>query len=392
MVARTLALVLLVAAAAPVLIEAQSSAAPDLDVENNTLWAHNTEANTDFFMNTLMDDGSGSNPGTTGLAGTNTWTIVMKPGQGKDIHLDPAGTVDMTVYVGGSNHAGSVDVTSRLKAHGAILAHGDVQSQVITPAAAGDGTYAMLTWSITPNSTFIAAGSSFEWEITANGVASGAFIGMSEARGRSHIVLPIIEPPTDGGGGNDFPDLPDDIPATEPQVTTDASDGGARIGVVYNSPDTPHQVNLTWNTPATGFWVNLGTSITMGEATMRIIDGANQTVFEETRTGNTQTNTNVTGAAGDWTLQISTEGAQGSIEFSVGIQQADPAGGDGTDDHEGEGHDDGAADDDAGDADSTVDTTGDDAGDEGEDSPGTGASAFIAALAMAGLAARRRRS
>jgi len=174
-------------------VAAAGDVAPPLSVQNPKLYAHfDGQA---FYMSTQDQDsngdqnvGSGAGPGSVLL--DYTWTIPLKPALASDVAIDPTGNIVVTAYLGGSQSAGQFDVTTQLLSGSNVVADGPSQSSNELPATV-TGSYAAITWTLTPKQAVLAGGQDLTWTLHATGHTAGLFLGMSEARGRSNVVLPV---------------------------------------------------------------------------------------------------------------------------------------------------------------------------------------------------------
>lgn len=197
--------------ASSLLLLAPSAAAqgPPLSTEHNTIWnQYTTEGGCcTTFGSTLNEDprfqGSG-NFGTLLLLPAATSTsfrldYALTPEEfAYPVFLDPDGTVDFTVNLGGGLSTGgavgvaSVDVDVELTVGDTVIASGSGESIIDTAA---DG-YKTVTYSVAPSQTTLdPADGPIQWSIVLTGAANGVYVSHTDANGNGWAALPII-----GGG------------------------------------------------------------------------------------------------------------------------------------------------------------------------------------------------
>ncbi len=175
--------------------EPDEEAAQPPSKEMNVLFAHGTGENEFLgFMNTLDEDGDDTTMGSGQyLNGAKTWTFHLEPNLATGLLLDPEDTIDAYAYMGGTQ-AGRLTVTTQVSSGDDVLAKGAGKTLQMT------GSYSLLTWEMEVLNETIHPDTNLTWTIRATGVASGASMGVGGDR-KSNITLPIIEEAAGSGSG-----------------------------------------------------------------------------------------------------------------------------------------------------------------------------------------------
>lgn len=308
------AAILLVLLIAP-LVSAQAPGEP-LSAANNQLWGHSDGDDTKQWFNTVEQDGDGTSTGPCGSAvgaGTactqDAFTVVFTlfPDLAGPVGLDLAGTADATVYLGGGFASGGrFDVSMQIKQGDTVIFDGPSKSHTYTPkppTAAGAAFYEDVTWSMEPLVDRLEPGTPVTWEIHAEGEGTNPFVATSGTRGRTNIILPIV-------------DLPDERPA----LTTEYLDiDGSVFELTRNGTSTNAVTIANW-TAAFGNATLDVSAEGNGTARLLISDAANNT--REFDLVNGTISEDLTLEPGNWTIQLSLLDYTGTVTVQI-VQKAE---------------------------------------------------------------------
>lgn len=265
------------------------ASAAQLSPETATLYVH-----TDLSMQTESPS-SGTTSGGA-LTDSDTWTIAMKPPLADVAWLDPAGTVDFTLTMGGSVHVGEVDVSVDLHNGATLVAAGPAQHHSLRTG------YTALTWSETPLVDRVdPAAGNLVMTVTADGQASSYYLDTDA----SWVVLPVVEPPQEG--------------AAVENVTVD----DARLARDLTFENATDRTDiLTWSRGPSDAVLKLAVNVTAGVLNVTVQDANGTVAHEQTVSEPFAGATNLTGlTAGSWNVTLSMSGFQGS--FSLLIEPAE---------------------------------------------------------------------
>lgn len=193
----------------------QSAEAPHPDPSNNVLFLHSDDGVAGW-MNALQEDGAGtalclteSTPAVPVLGGlcpnvngAFSVAIPLAPAATDVLVLDPEGTVDFTLYIGGACCTlGVTSLTATLAAGETTIATATTPQYVMNPNAANDGeVYNLYTASITPEVERIEPTDALTLTVSGTGTWTHAGISTAATRGHSTITLPITAVEPAGGG------------------------------------------------------------------------------------------------------------------------------------------------------------------------------------------------
>ncbi len=188
---------------------AQEPVPPALSVRETTLNAFASEDSLSVWMSPSSDDGVGpyymfgegtavpqvGNMDPQADAAFET-VIPLVPGLENDIVL--AGTISVQAYIGGGAYTvGRASIGTSLLVNGEAVASADEIVHNMIPSiwvmgAGTQSTYSAIDWTMDIEETLIPAGSTLEWVLSGEVVlGNNIYLAAHEARGRSHIVLPI---------------------------------------------------------------------------------------------------------------------------------------------------------------------------------------------------------
>jgi hypothetical protein len=303
-------LVLLLALAIlPLPVHAQTATAPDLTPDVKTLYAHAKDDGVTMFMNTLVADGLDAVVGPEGpvqgfgaFANSDyTWTIPLDPALSRTTTLDGAGKIEVTAYMGAGTGAGQVSVSMKLMAGDVELASGDAQDLTVTSANYPTShTYDKVTWSLTPAVTVLAPGTPLVWTVTATGTATNVYMGDTELRGRTNMVLPILSVGPKAGGA--------------PILATDTNATFHHAWSFANATTQAYHYNWTHGPAAATF--ALGVKAQNGTVSVRVVDAANKTLVNALNATAPQNQT-LAGAPGNWTVLVTFTAFRGNATLDI---------------------------------------------------------------------------
>lgn len=289
--------------------------APPFSPTVNVLYAHSVSGSTDHTMDTLAVR-TDNNPGVSQLVNDDfTWTMTLTPPLQQTVVLDTSKTIDITVYLGGSQSVGRVAVTTKLSLGSEAVASGASKDLNIAPSGASPAPvnkYGTVTWQAPVDVATLSPGQPLVWTVTATGSASAVFMGMSDARGRSAITLPIVSA-SDAAA----------VPAT---VYHDLNGTTASITLAGDGTNATHQYN--WMAPTGPLLLDVSdATYAAGTARVRVRDAGNTTLANVTFNG-TAAQMQVEGVAGNWSLLVDLASYEGNLTVSLAPKPAGgPAGG-----------------------------------------------------------------
>lgn len=232
-----------------------------------------------------------------------TWTLTLGPELNESVFLRQNGSVFLKAYIGASGGDGeNLTVNTTLRAGSVVVAHGENRTYNYT--AADDGQYDTIEWEVPAQVTELHTGADLVWEIHLVGeacsVESGPFLGVSEERGRTAMMLPIVDTP--------------------PPVTYENLTGpDARISLTFDEP-TDAVFVYNWTAENGTFEAAAASDLVNGTAFVEITapDGEQQSLLLEGK--QTTPGRSVTASGGTWQIRVTVEGAQG--ELAAGIREA----------------------------------------------------------------------
>lgn len=300
----------------------QSDGAPTPSADDRILYAHHQEdADEEYegWMNTLADD-SDSDDVAMGESQecllpepipevdsdvTATWTLTLDPNASEDLVFERNGTVFLKAYIGASGGSGeNLTANTTIRSGDVVVAFGDNQTYNYT--AADDGTYDTIEWAVPVQVDQVAAGQPLVWEIALEGepcsVESGPFLGVSEERGKSAMMLPLID--------------------AEPPLTEENLTGGtARVALTFDEP-TDARYLYDWSAGDGTFEMAAASNLVNGTAFVKITAPNGQTRSFVLEGEMATPSEPLTTSAGTWTIEVNVDDAEG--EVAVGIR---PTGG-----------------------------------------------------------------
>lgn len=216
---------------AMLLVPVAAAGSESLSEENNTLWnQYTTEGGCCSTWASLVKDdpafqGSG-NFGTAGpeADGSFTWEWPLQPALDRTVLLDPDGTIESTVHVGGAASPapalgiGDVEVSMQLLLGDEVVAEGSGVSILFNQE------YLEVSWSVAPQITELdPTVGNLVWSVTAEGIYSGMYLSHTDANGNGWLTLPVA------GVVSPQPDAvtiyqPLEGPAVEHEFTASTSD------------------------------------------------------------------------------------------------------------------------------------------------------------------------
>ncbi len=330
MVTRFILASLLFAVLLPVPGAAQDATAPHPSADERTLYAHSNVEGV-AWMNTLVEDATG--PETSSAFGANptipaygespagpymsedfSFAFPLAPGLTSGLMLDPAGSVEVTTYLGGGAYTlGMVDVSTRLMAGETVIAEGASVSHRMTPkppTTVGCQVYDTAAWSMEVLEPTIPAGAELVWIIEGSGSWNNIFVSTSECRGRSNIVLPIAG-----------------FVVEAPPVMTvwqNLTEGLVALDITQASSDT---YMYNWTTNLTGARISYDVVAQEGNLSISVTDADGRDLLVHPQaTGSNQTD--AAGAApGTWLITVHLDGFRGSLDLTLdSLAEAAPEG------------------------------------------------------------------
>lgn len=396
MVTRTLLAGLAVAAMLlPMPAAAQDATAPHPDAAVTVLYAHSNVDNV-FWMNSLADDATGpetsarfapnaevpaygESPAGPHIQESFIFEFPLAPGLVSGLVLDPAGSVEVSAFIGGGAYTlGEVTVSTKLMAGDTLIAEGAAKSHRMTPkppTTVGCQVYDPAGWSMEVVESVIPADAPLTWIIEGSGSWNNIFVATSECRGRSNIALPIT--------GLHVAEVPPAVHLAE------ITDGLVELDVATASSDT---YIFNWTTELTRAQFNLTATSQQGSVALTVTDAAGAKLFDVPSANGTKSKNVTEAAPGQWQVTVKLDDFRGSLRLAItelpeaeqtsgggapaaGGQQTAPAGGSGGT---------------AGSTPSAGAGAGlDEAPADDKESPGAGLLVLLAALCVA-LVARRR--
>lgn len=276
-----------------------------LGVGSNTLWAQytNQPACCETWMGTIKDDPDFSGSGNYGFRATtpvetgvadNVWDLVLTPAISTPVQLDKTKTIDITLFLGYTQGAGQVDVSTTLTLGGATVAEGETKT--VTFVAAME----KVTWSVTPAMDVLQPSGDLTWHIEAYGISPGTYMGFrDEVGGQSNIVLPIV------GGGE-----------TSNVILEVLTGTAVDLSKSFDAPTTQTLV-YTWNTTLTDPLVSFEAQVANGTIEASILDGANKTAYSKSATSTLTDEATPDAEAGQWQITVTLTDFQGNFTLAI---------------------------------------------------------------------------
>lgn len=285
-----------------------------LSGENNTLWNQYT---TDggcctTWASSDKDDPAFTGSGNFGTAGPGvdesfTWEWPLEPALDRTLLLDPDGTIESTVHIGGGVSTspalgiGDVEISMQLLLGEQVVAEGGGEGILYNQ------NYIEVSWSVSPQITTLdPAAGNLMWTVTGAGIYSGMYLSHTDANGNGWLTLPII-----GVVG----DAPEAVTIYQPLETPSLElefDGPTSDTYIHNLTSDLEQGRLSVTGNGTG---NLS---------VMLKDAENNTLVEETLTDNfTQDFEFDDAVPGDWNLTISLDDYNGTVQAALEALPAD---------------------------------------------------------------------
>lgn len=301
--------------------EPEDEPSPPPSTEMNVLFAHGTGENEFIgFMNTLDEDGEDTSMGSGQYVNNaKTWTFHLEPNVTTGLLLDEEGTIDAYAYMGSTTNAGRLSVTTQVSSGDDVLAKGASKTLQFTAG------FTLLTWEMEILNTTIHPDTNLTWTIRASGVATGASLGTGDTR-KSNITLPIIGEA--GGNGSEISTTYADVSTVNINETLEFE----------NTTDARYQYNWTLEgeNGASGELVVDG----VGNVSLTAVDGNGTEVLNVNSTAGDEGNSSAGGGnstsgngtrnstsipldapdamAGFWMVNVTVSNFTGTILLSLG--------------------------------------------------------------------------
>ncbi len=311
---RVLAAVLLLAALAVPAMSQSTASPPPFAAGDNVAYCHVTDATNTIWMNTQVDDGDGvpyeifGEPATTvpvvGLgvdpAANSAFEVRIPLSPALAQKLSIAGTVKVDAFIGGGTAtSGTASIGTSLVADGAVLGSAPAKDHSMTPQTEAGTNYNAISWTFDVAGASVPAGAKLEWVLSGTASGNNVFLACHEGRGRSGITLPIASASSGAGGVLEH-------------TLTGAT---AHLNLSAAAPtNATHHYN--WTTALAKQRLTVVADVLAGNATLRIVDGANATLKQVALAGNLTED--LAGAPGNWSITIELAGFRGNVTADIG--------------------------------------------------------------------------
>ena len=274
----------------------------------------------------------------------HTFTLPMDPKLAADLRFSGT-TIGVNLFFGASTGTGSGNAVVRLRSGETVVAESDP-----IPFSYDQG-YEPATGTAQVKVMTVAAGSELVWEIHATGKATGFFLGIHDDNGKSNLKLPLATAPA-------------------PETLDGAT---AHVALSLATPTNATHV-YRWTTDLAAQQMRVSARLAAGNASLRVVDGANATVHNATIGANATKD--LRGAPGNWTITVVLQSFRGDVSVDIGPVPGGGATGSGTSSKSGTS--------------SPTNATGNATGDGKKDTPGPWLPAVLGTLALVAALRRRR--